>query len=363
MGTTETPAGFDRPSLEMHVVGALAAPTIEHRRVMAAERPGAEAHAALYAETASLHAVEMRQPDTLPKDIDHPAVVAFWNVERLPKVDSVARLLTEAKVDIALLCEVDVGMARTGQLHTIRETTARLGGGYAFGVEYVELGLGDERERATFAGQTNAAGLHGAGIIARSRMRRPAVMRLDSTGAWFDPEFGERRVGGRIAVAAQVKLRGRWVTFVSTHLESHTDPDDRADKTRRLIALVCAYDGTAPIVIGGDFNTSTASRAEREDRKAWRATLDANPARVLEPQTYEPLFRSLVDAGFDWSRANVPRASTERPHPRDRDDTPLGKIDWFFTRNIAVSNPRVVPAVAPNGSVIADHDLLLLEVA
>ena len=169
---------------------------------MAAAPPDAATHAQFYAEAECLHAVELSQPGDLRKNLAD-ATVAFWNVERLANIAGVVDLLKREMVDIALLCEVDVGMARTGQLHTIRETATRLGGGYAFGVEYVELGLGDELERAAFPGRTNMKGLHGAGIVSRSQLERPAVMRLDSTGAWFDPEFGEPRVGGRIAVAAQ----------------------------------------------------------------------------------------------------------------------------------------------------------------
>jgi endonuclease/exonuclease/phosphatase family metal-dependent hydrolase len=340
----------------------LVAPSLERRRDMVAAPGGAATHAEFYAEAESLHAVELAQPASLPEELPQGATVAFWNVERLPNIAAVVGLLKQEMVDIALLCEVDAGMARTGQHHTIRETAVRLGGGYAFGVEYVELGLGDEMERAAFAGQTNMKGLHGAGIVSRSRLERPAVLRLDSTGAWFDPEFGERRIGGRIAVAAQTRVRGNRVTFVSVHLESHSDPQDRAESTRRLLALIEAYDSKAPVVMGGDFNTSTASREEREDRKSWRAALKANPDRILEPEAYEPLFNHLAAAGFDWSAANVPRAPTERPHPNDRDGRPLGKIDWFFTKNIPVSGPRVVPAVALDGSVIADHDMLLLRI-
>jgi endonuclease/exonuclease/phosphatase family metal-dependent hydrolase len=187
-------------------------------------------------------------------------------------------------------------------------------------------------------------------------------MRLDSTGAWFPAGFGERRVGGRIAIAAQIMVGGQPITFVSVHLESHSDPQDRAESTRRLIKLIEEYDDRAPVVVGGDFNTSTGSLAERRDRDAWRATLKANPKRVLQPEPFEPLFEHFARAGFDWAKSNAPFVSTERPDPHEQDDAPLGKIDWFFTRNIKVSAARVVPAITVDGSVISDHDMLLLRI-
>ena len=71
--------------------------------------------------------------------------------------------------------------------------------GYAFGVEFLELDLGDAREREWHAGQSNQLGLHGAAILSPHPLGRPALIRLESDGDWFDGRHGERRVGGRIA--------------------------------------------------------------------------------------------------------------------------------------------------------------------
>src|SRR6185503_17665577 len=98
--------------------------------------------ASAFARFTALHAVEMRPPRT-PQRPRHPARIAFWNAERLKYFDASAELLGGLGADVLMLCEVDVGMARTGNIHTIAALADALGVGYVFGAEFVELGLGD----------------------------------------------------------------------------------------------------------------------------------------------------------------------------------------------------------------------------
>lgn len=58
-------------------------------------------------------------------------------------------------------------MARSQQQHTARELAPRLGMSFAYGVEFLELGLDGERERSAFAGQRNVVGYQGNAILAR----------------------------------------------------------------------------------------------------------------------------------------------------------------------------------------------------
>ena len=188
------------------------------------------------------------------------ASVAFWNAERCKYLEESAALLARADADIGLLCEMDHGMARSGNLHTTREIAERLDSGHAFAVEFLELDLGDERERAWHAGEVNGHGLHGGAILSRHTLERPAVVRLDRDGAWFDGASNERRVGGRIAVLARLPVAGVPVTFGAVHFESHGDPDDRAEEMRRLLRAVEDCAAGSPVVLGGDFNTNSAPR-------------------------------------------------------------------------------------------------------
>lgn len=108
--------------------------------IIALERTEAN-HAAAMADLACLQRVEA--PATgLSEPLAFPLSVAAWNLERCYAVEASTALLAQAKVDIALLSEVDNGMARTGHRHTSRDIAQGLGMCHAFGVEFLELELG-----------------------------------------------------------------------------------------------------------------------------------------------------------------------------------------------------------------------------
>ncbi len=100
-----------------------------------------------------------------------------------------------------------------------------LGAGYVFGVEFVELGpRRSARARWQFAGRQNHGGLHGAGFVSRAALERPALVRLETSGRWFDGAFHERRVGGRIAMFAEIDVAGGPVLLVSRPLREPQRP-------------------------------------------------------------------------------------------------------------------------------------------
>jgi endonuclease/exonuclease/phosphatase family metal-dependent hydrolase len=288
--------------------------------------------------------------------------IAAWNVERLRHVEAVTRILARHRPDVALLSEVDKGMARSGNRHGLAALAGALGHGYAYGVEFVELGLGDPDEIAESSAQSNESGFHGNAVTASLRLRRPFMIRLEADGGWFGPARGQQRVGGRMAIGAQVGLAGRSVTIVSVHLESNSSPAQRRDQTARLLDALERYDEGAPLVIGGDFNSSTIDRTGERDDELRRRELVADPLRLVEVEPYEPLFREMAERGLDWRAANVPGQPTERRRPGSA-ARPLAKIDWIFTRALVASAPAIVAAEDDGGAPISDHDCLLVTVA
>ncbi len=91
--------------------------------------------------------------------------IGAWNLERCKYPEASVALLQEASVDISLVSEMDCGMARSGNINTTRFVAQRLGAGYAFAVEFVELGLGNDQEMALFKGRMNSHGYHGNAIM------------------------------------------------------------------------------------------------------------------------------------------------------------------------------------------------------
>lgn len=305
-----------------------------------------------------LHAIECRDP---PPPIPEPPErlrVVFWNAERLKYLEESALFLAGAQADVLLLVEVDVGMARSGNRHTVRELASRLGAGWCFGVEFVELDLGDARERAWHAGGENAAGVHGAAVLSRLPLARPALVRLERSGRWFDGRFGERRVGGRMALLAEVVTTRGPLLVASAHYESHTDPADRLETTRLLLDAIDAHAPGRPVLIGGDLNSSTFDLATKRDRGAVARALAAEPRRLLEPEPFEPLFAHAAARGYGWRDCNLPGVATQRTRPDGTPEPPFGKIDWFLARGLRCREPRVLPAVDARGDAIADHEAL-----
>ncbi|MGL5115275.1 MAG: endonuclease/exonuclease/phosphatase family protein, partial [Beijerinckiaceae bacterium] len=251
-----------------------------------------------------MNALERVQPPS-PAAAAADLRVAAWNIERCKHVEATADLLEARGVDLVLATEMDWGCARSGQRHTTAEVAAALGLGHVFGVEFVELALGDTRETAEHAGETNLHGLHGNAVLSRHPIGRAALIPLDDGGQWYvsDMKQGQRRIGGRNAIAAEILLPQGAIWAVAVHFESESSPATRGEAARRLLAGLKPLVGDQPVVIGGDFNVFDLSRQGLDD-----AAMFARPGSV------EPTFDVFADAGFDWRQSNAPGATIRR-HP------------------------------------------------
>ena len=332
----------------------------ERRRELVNGAASRMAHGPLFEAMHSLHLLEVGEPPAAAA-LPNPARIAFWNAERCKHPEASAALLRRAGADASLLCELDIGMAHTGQRHTIGDLAQSLDQGYLFGVEFLELGLGNGIEQTTHEGEQNKSGLHGAGILVPCPLQRPVLMRLEADGAWFDGNNGEPRIGGRVAVAATVEIGGGAVALVSVHLESHGDPAQRANQTQVLIDAVDAYAGDAPVLIGGDFNPKSMPRDQFEDLAQRRELMAADPKRLIDPVPHEPLFETAAAAGYDWAACNRP-GPTDRLLPHEPHE-PLARVDWLFSRGLAAIVPETHPAVDHLGRPISDHDLLAVAIS
>ena len=334
-----------------HTVPALPEPAphlLAQARRVAASR--AE-HDRLAAGLPCLQAVELVPPPR-PQPLGNRVTIAAWNAERCKYLPESAALLDGIGADVMLLTELDVGMARSGNRHTVRELAQMLGAGYAFGVEYVELGLGDDREKIWHMNESNAFGLHGNAVLSKAPLDRPVVVRLDDGARWFAGEqsTNERRIGARMAMIASLDVGGTPLLVASVHLESSTDAADRAAQVAVLLKTIEQRADGRTVVIGGDFNTSALPPAETDDG-AW----------FDDAASYEPMFARFSDAGYQWHAANT-RAVTERMRPDGMPRPPYRKIDWFFTRGAAVRRAVTVAAIDATRSAISDHDVIVIDV-
>ena len=320
----------------------------------------AGAHADLLAGL-GLNSVEVRPPPSV-EPLGASALAVAWNLQRGRHLAASADLLEQTGADVMLLSELDWGMARSGQHHTAARLAERLACGYAYAVEYLELGLGDAEERERHAGESNQAGFHGNAILSSAPLARPALVRLEASGGWFDGDRGERRIGGRMAVLATIPLDGRDVVFASVHLESHSRPDERAAQVDALLGGIEAYSAGAAVLVGGDLNTFSLDPSDVRDPERVRRLFEEDPGRLGHPVPHEPLFELAASLGYDWHACNVIGEPTQRvaePQPSRRGEM---KIDWFLSRGLRPSQPAVLGAADPAGVALSDHEPIAVRI-
>jgi endonuclease/exonuclease/phosphatase family metal-dependent hydrolase len=332
-------------------------PTPTERAAWLAALGDEDVHRRLLAEVACLHDVEQR-PAGAPVALSGWVRVAAWNVLRGHRPAALATALrTSAAADLCLLSELDAGMARTQNLDTTAAVARDLGAGYAYGVEFVELGLGSEDERRLAAGTDNARGLHGNAIVSAAPIEDPAVVRLPGRGlGWFAAESSQPRVGGRMAVVATVRIDDVDVVVASTHLENTTTAEHRAEQMEVLLQAIDDRADNRPSIVGGDFNTLGATMAELIDRHTVRAFRADEPTRFTWPVRHEPLFDVARGHGYSWTDANVAAPTTEHDGRGRPDHVPI-RLDWLLVRGLVARRPAVVPAGA-----LSDHQMVTVAV-
>jgi endonuclease/exonuclease/phosphatase family metal-dependent hydrolase len=285
-----------------------------------------------------------------------------WNAQRCRHLDARAALLRDLHADVLLLSELDWGMARSGQRHTARELAVQLDCGYAFGVEFLELDLGDAEERGRHAGAENEVGYHGNAILTRAPLADARLVRLEARGDWFDGTRGERRVGGRCAVLGWLRAAGRAVAVAAVHLDSHGTPAQRAEELAVLLDAIDAVEPGAAALIGGDLNAFSLALSEIGDPTRVAAALRDDPRRWACPVPHEPLFSRAAARGYEWAPCNAPGVATLRHATASGSTRGALKIDWFLARGLDCSAPRVAKAVDGQGRALSDHEPIAVTV-
>jgi endonuclease/exonuclease/phosphatase family metal-dependent hydrolase len=325
------------------------APTQDARAGWAARAGDQDLHRRLLEEVPCLHQIAQWHAGP-PSALTGWLRVVAWNVQRGRRPAELADVLHASGAAACLLSELDDGMARTDNEDSADAIATDMLAGYAFGVEFVELSLGDEAEQRDAAGRVNERGLHGNAIISPADLGDPGVVRLPESGAgWFAADSSQPRVGGRIAVLATVTLDGVPVELASTHLENRTDAGHRAEQMEVILQALDERSDGGPAVVGGDFNTLGVSYAELLDRPLVRRLRQDEPTRFTWPVADEPLFEVARAHGFEWTNSNVAAPTTEHDAAGLPDHVPL-KLDWILVRGLVARRPAVIPA---NG--LSDH--------
>jgi len=325
------------------------APTQDARTGWAARIGDQELHRRLLEQLPCLQQIAQWHAGP-PSELTGWLRVVAWNVQRGRRPDELAVRLRASGAGVCLLSELDDGMARTDNEDIAIAIATAIGAGFAFGVEFVELGLGDDAEQRAAAGRANERGLHGNAIVSPAHLGDPVVVRLPGSGpGWFAEDSPQPRVGGRSAVLATVELDGVPVELASVHLENRTDARHRAEQMEVVLQALDERSDGGPAVVGGDCNTLGVSYADLLDRPLVRHLRQEEPTRFTWPVAYEPLFAVARAHGFEWTSTNVAAPTTEHDAGGLPDHVPL-KLDWILVRGLVARRPAVIPA---NG--LSDH--------
>ncbi len=248
-----------------------------------------------------------RNPEAFPR-LNAFLRVSQWNIEKGKKFQSILDLIESSDAlrwaDVFLLNEVDAGMNRSGNRHLARDLAESLKMNMAFGPAHIELtrGLGDDLESPG----ENMDSLQGNAILSRYPILQARVVPLPVCFEAY--EFHEKRYGTRNCIWACLQLPHRNIWVGSVHLEVRNTPECRSSQMRHLMAHLPG-DDVQIHVLGGDLNCSTFSRGTRWRtlKSIWR--LLANPPvavqdELLHPESREPLFQAVRQAGFGWEGLN-----------------------------------------------------------
>jgi endonuclease/exonuclease/phosphatase family metal-dependent hydrolase len=215
--------------------------------------------------------------------------------DALKVVDSQLAILKPT--DVYVLNEVDYGVTRTDYRNVARELAQAVKMNYAYATEFLEidpLNLGLEKveledrtaqadiQKSFEPDKTRYLGMHGTAVLSRYPIRKAIIKSLPVCYDWFLGEKKEiskleagKRKSANLAfmerITREVRRGGRMtlivelvvpesptgaVTVVAPHLETKCKPECRRKQMAEILGWIRTEQN--PVILAGDFNTSTS---------------------------------------------------------------------------------------------------------
>jgi endonuclease/exonuclease/phosphatase family metal-dependent hydrolase len=235
--------------------------------------------------------------------------IVDWNIDRGLQLRSIVDFLGDTNADIFILQEVDVNARRTHRLNTAQEIARKLRLNYVFGREFVELTQGSKASPA----------YHGQATLSRWKISKPCIIHFQQQSdfwrpRWFKPTLPtfQERLGGRIALAAEISIQGVSIICYNLHLESRSNDELRLAQLNEVLQDTGVYDSTQLVVVAGDLNLNASKPpiAAALVRAGFRDVVPTS--RVATTPA-----RHLLEAGrhIDWAFVRGPvEANTGKVH-------------------------------------------------
>jgi endonuclease/exonuclease/phosphatase family metal-dependent hydrolase len=235
--------------------------------------------------------------------------IVDWNIDRGLQLSAIIDFLASTQADILILQEVDLNARRTHQLNIAEEIARKLQMNYVFGREFQELVQGSKTSPA----------YHGQAILARWPIANPRLIRFSRQSHfwqphWFVPKIEpfQERLGGRIALIAEINVAGSKIVIYNLHLESRGNDELRLAQVQEVLADVARQNPECSVIVAGDFNLD----ASKNDPASAFATAGFQDA-IAVPQMPTTPSRHLLEPGrrIDWAFIRGPiRATSGRVH-------------------------------------------------
>ena len=235
--------------------------------------------------------------------------IVDWNIDRGQQLPEVIDFLPDANADILILQEVDLNARRTHRLNIAEEVARKLQMNYVFGREFQELVQGSEASPA----------YHGQATLSRWPISNPRLIRFSRQShfwqpRWFLPRIEpfQERLGGRIALVAEINVAGSKFVTYNLHLESRSNNELRLSQVAEVLSDAAHQDPQCPVIVAGDFNLDASKDAAH--LAFARAGFQDAVASARTPTTPS---RGLFEPGrrIDWAFMRGPiRAGSGRVH-------------------------------------------------
>lgn len=265
-------------------------------------------------------------PDQAPEALG----VLVFNMERGVHLEELGDFLESCPAvrpfDVILANELDDGCVRSGGKDTARELAERLGMNMAFGLEFIELVNGEDPK-----------GFHGNAVFSRWPIKRARVVRLPERYNWYFDR--QRRIGGRLAVLAELDVAGTPVGVGTVHLENRTDGPGRQAQLEAVLAEAERMFPGMPVVLGGDLNTNTFDGRDKDAIGAVAASPELQRRCLEDVAAWEGCLPAAEKRGY---RALPSKALGTRRKPLPWGGCLDLRLDWLLVRGMEAGESRTI---------------------
>ena len=181
--------------------------------------------------------------------------VVDWNIDRGEQLPAIVDFLGSQNADLLILQEVDMNTRRARGVNVAEEIARALRLDYVFGLEFQKLAEGSHGSPA-YTGQAT---------LSKWPLYSQRLIRFKRQSGFWRPRWWvpnapifQERLGGRIALAAEVRIAGSPLLVYNLHLESRADNQLRASQLQEVLADTVHVPRSTSMVIAGDMNFDTS---------------------------------------------------------------------------------------------------------